>query len=302
MRALVTGVAGFIGHHLAARLLADGWEVVGCDNFLTSRVENVPPGVRFAACSVQTFESEAARREISPSFDAVFHLAAMARVHVSFDRPGECLTNNIDSTIAALEIVRTYGGAFVYASSSSVYGSQDVTPFHEDMELRPQSPYALSKRIGEELCAEYATAFGVRYAALRFFNVYGDGMAQGGYATALRIFLDRLTAGEPIVVTGDGMQERDFTHVTDIVDASVRAATTLIERGTTANGAYNVGSGRPQRMLDVARLFSDEITYASERREPKKTHADFTRARETFGWEPRADFVLEVRRLIDANR
>lgn len=319
MRALVTGAAGFIGHHLVNALLELGHEVVGCDNYMTGAPGRVRKDITaFVETPVQSFEFEAAAMDLDMKFDVVFHLAALPRVPVSFENPQLSLANNIDSTIAALEIARKCGAVMVYSSSSSVYGTQEVMPFTEEMLTHPESPYARSKLIGEHLCEEYWQSFNVPCIALRYFNVYGRGMTRGGYATAIGTFLQQAQEGKPITVTGDGLQERDFTHVHDVVRANILAAQELLAARKMDGaidafvGAYNIGAGNPQRIIDIAEAItcgrtvqtadgSDPIAYIPARREPKKTHADFTKAQAVLGWVPRTNFEEGLRDLIAAN-
>lgn len=308
MKCLVTGAAGFIGHHLVKKLLDNGHEVIGVDNLMTGDKNRVTPHDRydFLECPMQALEYEAAAAEDAidlSNIDVVFHLAALPRVPVSFENPQLSLSNNVDSTIAALEVARKCGAAFVYSSSSSIYGTKDRMPFEESMEAHTESPYALSKWIGEELCEQYRRAFGVPYVALRYFNVYGPGMTKGGYATAIRTFMEQRAAGKPLTVTGDGLQERDFTHVHDVANANILAANALIDGRARDDlqqviGAYNIGAGLPKVLLEVAKKISDNITFIEARREPKKTHASNKKAEAILGWVPTVDFDQALAELL----
>lgn len=303
MRYIVTGCAGFIGSHLTRELLNAGHDVIGIDNLSTgdkARVDEIKKkeyreAFTFCEMSVEEFQKANLILEI----DGIFHLAAIPRVPVSFEKPQATLSNNYESTLSALEIARKAKCPVVYSSSSSVYGTQDTFPLMEDMHVRTESPYALSKYLGELLCQQYFQNFDVRYVALRYFNVYGEGMTKGGYATAISTFLEQKKAGKKLTVTGDGKQKRDFTHVSDVVSANILAMEELIGN-CTPPFVLNIGAGRPVRIKDVAKMIGGEIEYIPARKEPNKTHADNTLARNVLGWRPKMNFKKGLKQLIES--
>lgn len=295
-KCLVTGCAGFIGHHLVRRLLELGHEVIGIDDLSTGTIERVDINQhkRFSFIRADLTQAKQVKVQVPKEIDYIFHLAAIPRVPISLEFPGMVMRNNILSTLNVMELARETGAKMIYSSSSSVYGDQEVFPTKEDAQIAPKSPYALSKWMGEELCEEYFQRFGVKYVALRYFNVYGPGMSTGGYATAIKIFLDQKRAGEPLTITGDGEQERDFTHVDDIVQANIKAM------GPEAEilGAFNIGSGSPKSMNYVASLISKNVEHVEERLEPKKTYADNKKAKKILGWKPTRKFEEAMSELI----
>jgi UDP-glucose 4-epimerase len=302
MRVLITGIAGFIGSNLAKALLAEGHEVVGIDNFVTGRPENIND----IKGDIELHEFDLAKRGFATSFagedvtkdiercDVVFHCCAIPRVPISFEEPAKIMNNNVSSLLWALEACRKWQARMVYSSSSSVYGEGHVHPLREEYDRRPQSPYAVSKSIGEDLCKNYEEAFNVKYVALRYFNVYGPGMTPGGYATAIKIWLEQLRKNEPLTITGDGEQERDFTHVEDVVKANMKA---MIQ----GSGVYNIGRGRPLKINYVANLISKNHVHIDPRIEPKKTHALTRKAKMELQWEPKIDIEDAIPKLLTKN-
>jgi nucleoside-diphosphate-sugar epimerase len=245
MRALVTGVAGFIGSTLAERLLAGGADVVGIDCFtdyyprpvkernlssLTNR-----PGFRFVEARIQ----DADLTGILGDRSHVFHLAAQAGVRKSWGRDFAVYTkNNIEATQVLLEAcaeVHTTLERLVYASSSSVYGDDTPLPMREDALPQPISPYGVSKLAAEHLCYLYHVNYGVPAVSLRYFTVYGPRQRPD---MGFHRFLRATMTGEPIRLYGDGEQTRDFTFVADAVSATIAAAT----RGLPGR-VYNIGGG-----------------------------------------------------------
>lgn len=287
-KVLVTGCAGFIGRHLCERLVRDGQTVVGVDNFATSERSSVPQGIEF----IEGDLSDYGFAFPDGTFSHVFHLAAIPRIPISFEQPVRFLRNNVNSTISVLEFCRERQAKMIFSSSSSVYGDQDRYPVTEDMTPHPGSPYAVSKLIGEELCANYRAAFAVPSVVLRYFNVIGTGMTtKNGYATVLPIWLEQRDRGEPLTITGDGSQERDFTAVDDVVEANVLA----MDRG---EGIFNIGSCRPRKVIDVARMISGNIVHIESRKEAKVTHADNTKAKTVLNWEPKRTLEDVMKEIV----
>ncbi len=241
MKALITGVAGFIGSTLAERLIADGADVVGIDCFTDYYSRDVKErnlagarasaGFRFIESRVQDVDLASALADRTH----VFHLAAQAGVRKSWGKDFEIYTvNNIEATQVMLEAcTRAKIERLVYASSSSVYGDNRPMPFREDTLPQPLSPYGVSKLAAEQLCYLYFANYGVPTVSLRYFTVYGPRQRPD---MAFHKFLRATMLGEPITVYGDGEQTRDFTFVADIVSATVAAAI----RGVPGR-VYNIG-------------------------------------------------------------
>lgn len=299
MRTLVTGGAGFIGSHLVDRLLKDGHSVVVMDNFVTGRMSNLESHKNNRRLKVVECDIGAVSRRMSSHFDAidwVFHLAARADIVPSITNPLEYHASNVDGTFNVLEAVRKNGvKRFVYAASSSCYGIPDLYPTPETAPIRPQYPYALTKNIGETYALTWAKIYGVPAISLRFFNVYGPrSRTTGTYGAVFGVFLAQKLKGLPYTVVGDGTQRRDFTYVSDVVDALIKASESDI-----SGEVFNVGSGKTVSINTLVRLLGGEVVHIPKRPgEPDKTFADIRKIQKTLKWRPKVTFEKGVRILL----
>ena len=294
MKALVTGCAGFIGSTLAERLLADGADVVGIDCFTDYYPRPVKernlsvalkhPRYRFIESRIQDADLPALLSDRTH----VFHLAAQAGVRKSWGRDFEIYTvNNIDATQVLLEAATGLPTLerLVYSSSSSVYGDRVAMPMREDALPEPVSPYGVSKLAAEQLCYLYFANFGVPTVSLRYFTVYGPRQRPD---MAFHKFLRATMLGEPIGVYGDGDQTRDFTFISDAVNANVLAAT----RGV-AGRVYNIGGGSRVSVNDVLTMI-ERVTGRrptvnvdpAQKGDMRHTSADTSRAQADMGYAP----------------
>ena len=293
MTALVTGAAGFIGSHLAERLLSEGASVVGIDCFREHYARGLKeanlaalrahPAFRFVETTVQAADWPA----LLPGVTHVFHLAAQAGVLRSWGRDFRAYTaDNIDATQILLEACRDAPlQRLVHASSSSVYGDAGRMPMREDAPLRPVSPYGATKLAAEHLCRLYSLGYGLPAVALRYFTVYGPRQRPD---MAFHRFLTALRDGTPVALFGDGKQTRDFTFVADAVSATVAAGL----RGTPGQ-VYNIGGGSRVSMNDALALMSrctgrtaDVRRQSAGKGDMRDTWADTTRARHDLGYAP----------------
>jgi UDP-glucose 4-epimerase len=297
----VTGGGGFIGSHLVERLLGEGHEVVVLDDFSTGRRENLANVIDDPHLVVHEVDVAGAGR-VSPHIeraDWVFHLAALADIVPSIQRPTDYHRSNVDGTVAVLEAARAGRvSRFVYAASSSCYGIPDLYPTPEDAALRPEYPYALTKSVGEQYALHWAKIYGLPAVSLRFFNVYGPrARTSGTYGAVFGVFLAQKLAGRPFTVVGNGEQTRDFTYVTDVVDACVLAA-----RSDVIGRVYNVGSGRAtsvNRLIDLLGAEAGIVHVPRRPGEPDCTLADISRTRAELGWEPRTTLEEGVATLLE---
>jgi UDP-glucose 4-epimerase len=281
-KVVVTGGAGFIGGHLAAALLAEGYAVTVVDDLSGGKRENVPAGATFFE---QDVNDTAALAKIMTGATFVFHLAALPRVQYSIEHPVETDRVNVGGTVSVLKAAQDAGVArVVYSASSSAYGDQVVMPLTEDMPANPKSPYGLQKYIGELYCRLWSEMHGLQTVSLRYFNVYGSGAnAEGAYALVIAKFLQQRALGKPMTITGDGAQTRDFTHVRDVVRANILAAHShKVGKGEV----INIGAGHNASIARVAELIGGPVEYVAARLEPRDTLADHARATELLGWEP----------------
>src|SRR5210317_726768 len=255
MKALVTGGAGFIGHHLVKRLLADGHEVTVIDNLSTGLFENIEDlDCRFVEAYIESVDYEA----LTIEHDVLFHLAAPVSVEESLRDPGKYYSEIALASNSLIEWSINQGcKTIVIASTAAVYGASEDIPFGEDSPLKPMSPYAKAKLMTEHVLEDHLQVSEINGTALRFFNVYGEGQRdEGGYLSAVPIFLNQYESFKPITVTGDGQQTRDWVYVGDVVEACILAA-----QKAEGFNVYNVGSGQETSVMDLAEAFGGEIAH-----------------------------------------
>jgi UDP-glucose 4-epimerase len=299
VKTVVTGGAGFIGSHLVDRLLADGHSVRVLDDFSTGRPDNLAHLAGEPRLSVERVDiaSEPGLEARLSGVDWVFHLAALADIVPSIERPTDYHRANVDGTVAALEAARRAGvGRFLYAASSSCYGIPDLYPTPETAPARPQYPYALSKLLGEQCVLHWCEVYRLPAVSLRLFNVYGPrSRTSGTYGAVFGVFLAQKLNGRPYTVVGDGTQSRDFTFVADVADAFVTAA-----ESTVMGEVFNVGTGAPVSVNRLVELLKGEVVHVPKRPgEPDRTHADIGKIRRALGWRPKMSIEDGIRILLD---
>ena len=296
---MVTGGAGFIGSHLVERLLGDGHDVAVIDNLTTGRRSNLQELAHADRLEFHEMDvaNVAAVSEVVAGADWVFHLAALADIVPSIESPLTYHRSNVDGTISVLEAARAARvSRFVYAASSSCYGLPEIVPTPEIAPARPMYPYALTKYVGEQYVMHWHRTYGLPAVALRLFNVYGPRARTGGtYGAVFGVFLAQKLAGEPFTVVGDGAQTRDFTFVTDVADAFVRAAESPL-----AGEIMNVGSGGTYSINELVALLGGPVTHLPKRPgEPDCTFADTSRIERLLGWRATVRFAAGVGIMLD---
>ena len=278
---LVTGSSGFIGRHVVRHLHEAGHKVMALDQMPPK--DPLPEGVRFYACDI--------RQGMLPNqtFDVVVHLAALAGVRPSMDRKLDYEMTNVVGTLRLLEHSRRMGTPhFVFASSSSVYGPDTPLPAEETATPDPCSPYALTKLHGEQWGRLYARQHGLRFLALRFFSVWGDGQRPD---LALESFRHQIEAGKPVVINGDGSQRRDLTHVADVA----RAVGLAVQWQGTGSAVLNVGTGQNHSVMEMLAAAAKSATPLVEHQPPHpadvpETLASISAVGAELGWQPRIFF------------
>lgn len=280
---IVTGGAGFIGSHLSEELLKQGYEVVVVDNLYQGKKERVPKGAELIVEDIRNFD---ALVKIFSGADTVFHLAAIPRVPFSIEYPAETNDVNINGTLNVLRAAKDAGiRRVVYSASSSAYGEQTKLPLTEDMIPMPIHPYGVQKHVGELYCKTFSTIYGVETVCLRYFNVYGPHQdPDGPYAGVVVKFLKAKKEGRPLTIVGDGLQSRDFTHVSDVVNANILA---MKSDQVGAGDVVNIGYGKNITVLDLAKIIGGDLVYEPERQEAKHSLADITKTKRLLGWEPK---------------
>lgn len=294
MHCLVTGVAGFIGSHLAERLLREGYQVTGIDCFLDyypratklQNLETLLTSPRFRLVEENLVTTDLSR--LLEGVDVLFHQAAQAGVRASWGNQFAIYTeNNVLATQRLLEAcVNRPLQKFVYASTSSVYGDTPTLPMQEESILKPVSPYGVSKLAAEHLCYLYWKNFAVPTVSLRYFTVFGPRQRPD---MGFHKFIRAIQTGKEITVYGDGEQTRDFTYVTDVVEANL-----LAMQSPVTGAVFNIGGGSRVSVLEVLRVLErlmgkplrlkhDQI----QKGDMRHTYADISRAKEHLGYVPR---------------
>jgi UDP-glucose 4-epimerase len=289
---LVTGGAGFIGSHLVDALLAQGRIVRAFDSFVVGRRTNLKQhegNPRLAVIEGDVADQRAVAAA-AKDVERIFHLAARADIVPSIQEPEAYFRSNVDGTFCMLEAARRQSvKRFVYVASSSCYGIPANYPTPETAAADPRYPYALTKYLGEQLVMHWAQVYRLPAVSVRFFNVYGPrARTSGTYGAVFGVFLAQLLADKPLTIVGNGEQTRDFTFVSDVVDALVTVA-----KSDKAGEIYNVGSGRPVSVNELVRLLgSPPSVYIPKRPgEPDCTWADISKIRRDLGWEPKVSFA-----------
>ncbi len=297
-KSLVTGGAGFIGSHIVDVLLNMGHEVIVLDNYSTGNPGNLAHQEKNPHLHIH--EVDIARHEdISPLFqnvDWVFHLAALADIVPSIQNPLAYHHSNVNGTASVLEAARKHGvKRFIYAASSSCYGIPDTYPTREDAEIRPEYPYALTKNIGEQYVMHWGKVYDLAVISLRMFNVYGPrARTTGTYGAVFGVFLAQKLSEKPYTVVGDGTQTRDFTYITDIVDAFIAAAESGLRQKI-----FNVGSGNTYSINRLVELLGGDAIHIPKRPgEPDCTFADISRITGELNWKPKVSFEEGVALML----
>ena len=286
MRALVTGGAGFIGSNLVDKLLYLGYEVVVIDNessqanekfYWNEKAENHKLDIR-------DYNNT---RPLYDGVDYVFHIAAESRIQPAIENPVEAVSVNSVGNATVLQCSREAGVKRVmYSSTSSAYGRNPI-PNTENQPDDCLNPYSVSKVSGEKLCKMYTELFDLKTVIFRYFNVYGERHpVKGHYAPVVGLFIRQAQNNEQLTIVGDGNQKRDFTHVSDVVNANILAATTDVL--TEAFGqVYNVGNGKNYSVNEIAAMISDKtIPIPARPGEARETLSDTWKIRKTFNWQP----------------
>jgi UDP-glucose 4-epimerase len=295
--ALVTGGAGFIGSHLTRALLGEGRRVTVLDNLSVGQRTSVPDGARFVHGDIR---DEAAVTDALRDVDCVFHLAAQVTIRGSFDRFQDDLDTNVMGTA---RLLRTVDPArvkwFTLASSMAVYAdANSPAPIDESHAKRPLSPYGVGKLAAEDVSSLILDSRGIPFTAVRFFNTYGPGQTYTPYVGVLTIFITRLLRGESITIFGDGEQQRDFTHVSDIV------AGTMATPGQQP-GRYNLGTGRGTSLNQLASMVLAKLAPGqaashapSQAGELRFSVANIDAARRALGFAPQRSLPNDLDEVI----
>ncbi len=299
---LVTGGSGFIGSHIAERLIKEGHSVRVLDSMLTGRKENMA-GLKAEFIKGDIRDPGVIKRSLK-DVECIFHEAAQVSIPRSIENPVENNGINVDATLLLLDSARKSGvKKLVFASSSAVYGNVTVKdlPLKEDRILSPLSPYAVSKLVGEHYCRVFSDIYGMATICLRYLNVYGPRQNPNSqYAAVIPKFIDSVIKGKQPVIFGDGMQTRDFVFVKDVVQANM-----LSMKSNVKHGIFNVGTGKPTSVLELL----EKINSITGKRikpifsEPKPgdikhSVSDISRIKGTLGFKPEYSLDQGLRETV----
>tara|TARA_B100000530_G_scaffold330648_1_gene274285 strand:+ start:40 stop:936 length:897 start_codon:yes stop_codon:yes gene_type:complete len=298
MRYVVTGGAGFVGSNLVKLLVKEGHDVLVIDNLVKGKKENlteVLEKIEFANLDIRNYD------DIEKNFrdlDGVFHQAALTVVQDSFSNPQEYHDVNVVGTENIFKLSKKYDVKVVYASSSSVYGHQNIMPIKENALRNPINPYGQTKLDDEHLYEKYSK-MGTRIIGLRYFNIFGEGQTPA-YAGVITKFLDRIKKMKSPIIFGDGSQIRDFIFVQDIAMANFLAMTSNVK-----NSLINIGTGKAITILELANMV---IGISKVDLEPvfekplngdiEKSHADISLATQSLNWKPKKELSEWLKEVI----
>jgi len=300
MKILITGGAGFIGSHLADKLIDGGHNVVVIDNLSTGKKENINSKAKFYEMDISSKELEAIFLQEKP--EIVFHFAAQINVRDSVKDPIVDAQTNIMGSLNILENCRKFGiKKIIFPSSGGmVYGDVDVFPTGEDCREVPLSPYAIAKLSVEKYLYFYYKSFGLKFVVLRLANVYGPRQNPKGEAGVVAIFLNKMLMGQEPIINGDGLQTRDFIFVDDVVDASILA----FEKDEI--GIFNLGTSIETNVItiflklkELLGLDCKEIHGLEAPGESRRSCLDFSKIQRVFNWSPKYNFESGLKKTVE---
>jgi UDP-glucose 4-epimerase len=289
MNCLVTGGAGFIGSNLVDKLIDLGHSVICIDNesaecheqfYWNTKANNY----RYDICDYEKIE------HLFNGIDYVFHIASDARIQPAILNPRKSIESNAVGTANVIELSRINKvKRFIYSSTSSAYGKKAILPNIETQPSDPLTPYSTAKVFGENLARVYYNLYGLETISLRYFNVYGDRQPlKGQYAPVIGLFLKQYHEGKPLTVVGDGSQSRDFTHISDVVEANILAS----EVSHGFGEVYNIGYGSNYSIIDIANMISNDVKFIPSRiGEVQETLASNEKFKVLTGWTPKVSLV-----------
>ena len=298
MRYVVTGGAGFVGSNLVKLLVKEGHDVLVIDNLVKGKKENlteVLEKIEFANLDIRNYD------DIEKNFrdlDGVFHQAALTVVQDSFSNPQEYHDVNVVGTENIFKLSKKYDVKVVYASSSSVYGHQNIMPIKENALRNPINPYGQTKLADEHLYEKYSK-MGTRIIGLRYFNIFGEGQTPA-YAGVITKFLDRIKKMKSPIIFGDGSQIRDFIFVQDIAMANFLAMTSNVK-----NSLINIGTGKAitilelaNMVIDISKVDLDPVFEKPLNGDIEKSHADISLATQSLNWKPKKELSEWLKEVI----
>ena len=298
MKFAVTGGAGFVGHNIVRLLISKGHEAIVIDNLHTGKKENlngILDDIEFHKIDIRDYDK---MENILKNVDGIFHEAALTVVQESFDNTEEYFDVNVKGTENIFMIAKKFKIKVVYASSSSVYGDTKQIPIKENSIRNPINPYGQTK-LEDEILAEKYSNKGLKVIGLRYFNIFGKGQT-GSYAGVITQFMRKLNQKKCPIIFGDGLQIRDFIHVSDIAEANLSAMLSQ-----TNSGFFNIGSGIGTKIIDLAKImikiFDEDFEpefQDSLKGDVKISQAETTLAKKMISWEAKIKLEQGLRKFI----
>ncbi|PIQ25973.1 NAD-dependent dehydratase [bacterium (Candidatus Blackallbacteria) CG17_big_fil_post_rev_8_21_14_2_50_48_46] len=297
MKVIVTGGCGFIGSHLTDAWIAQGAEVLVIDNLSTGLRQNLNPQAQLLEKSLQDLSLEDLPQLQGARY--IFHLGALASIVPSIKDPLDYFDSNVSGTVRLLELARRIDGLekFVYAASGSCYGIPETYPTLEDAPIKPEYPYAFTKWQGEELVKHWGLVYNLPWLSLRLTNVFGPrSRTDTGYGAVFGVFLAQIANQQPLTIVGDGQQSRDFTYVSDVVQAFQLAA-----QSEVLAEIINIGSGNHYSINYLAELLKPVGTVHVPKRpgEPDITFVEIAKAQKLLGYHPQYSFEAGVQTMLN---
>ena len=297
MKIIVTGGAGFIGSNLVDFLVKKKHKVIVIDNFSTGLKNNLKLSQNKVKIINKDISSNKNLDKIFNGVDYVFHMAGLADIVPSIEKPESYFKSNVLGTFNVLEACRKNKiKKIIYAASASCYGLPKKFPTNEISKINVKYPYAFTKWQGEELVKHWFEIYKLPYISMRFFNVYGPrSRTSGAYGAVFGVFLAQKVAKRPLTVVGSGKQTRDFIHITDIVEALYKAAFSKVK-----GKIYNVGSGKETSVNKIANLISKKrISIPKRPGEPDRSLSDIKRIKKDLNWKPKVSIEKGVQDLLE---
>ena len=296
-KSIITGGAGFIGSNLTDHLVRIGHKVIVLDNFVSGKKSNLSHHRKQDVKIIKIDISKS--KKLDKYFKGVhyvFHFAALTQIIPSVKNPKKYFKNNVIGTLRVVEAAKKAKiKKFVYAASSSCYGTPKKLPTSEKDKIDLKNPYAATKFIGEEIIMKYASMFKMPNISLRFFNVYGPRLnISGQYSAVIGNFLLQTKNNKALTIVGNGKQTRDFIHVDDLINACVK-----VVKSKSINKIYNLGSGKKTSINTIAKIFNGKKKFIPNRPgEAKNSLAEISKLKKDTKWKPAVSVQEGIKRLL----
>ncbi len=298
IKSIVTGGAGFIGSNLVDRLVKEGHKVIVLDNFVSGKKRNLSHHLKK---NVKIFKLDISKKlkfdKYFKGANYVFHLAGLAEIVPSIKNPKKYFINNTLGTLNMLEAARKVKvDKFIYAASSSCYGSPKKIPTSETEKIDTKHPYAFTKFLGEEAVMNYAIFFGMHNISCRFFNVYGPRLnTTSQYGAVFSNFLTQKKKNKPLTIVGNGKQTRDFIHIDDLTNAFIK-----LSKSNLKNKIYNLGSGKETSINQIVNIIGGKKIFIPRRPgDPNRSCANIQKIQRDINWKPEISIKEGIQRLFN---